>query len=103
MVVRQSRSELLYHCYADDTQLYTALTLLSLSCIAHLKDCFKDLQYQFWQNNLLLNPDKSEVIYLGIRQTLSNSTRSMGAMSSHQILVTIDSILHYTVDMLGCC
>jgi len=28
----------------------------------------KDLQYWFWQNNLLLNPEKSKVIYLGTRQ-----------------------------------
>ena len=59
-----------YHCYADDTQLYTALTLPSLSGIAHLEHCSKDLQYLFWQNNFLLNPNKSEVIYLGTRQRL---------------------------------
>ena len=59
-----------YHCYADDTQLYTALPLPSLSGIAHLEHCSKDLQYLFWQNNFLLNPNKSEVIYLGTRQRL---------------------------------
>jgi len=59
-----------YYCYADDTQLYTALTLPSLSGIAYLEHCSKDLQYWFWQNNLLLNPDESEVVYLGTRQRL---------------------------------
>ena len=61
-----------YHCYADDAQLCTALITPCLSGIAHLKDCSKDLQIWFWQNNLLLNQDKYEVIYLGTRQRLCN-------------------------------
>jgi len=91
-----------YHCYADDTQLYTALTSPSLSGIAQLEDCSKDLQYWFWQNNLL-NRDKSEVIYFGTRQRLCN-LQSTICVAGHDVIssetvkilgVTFDSTLSF--------
>jgi len=64
-----------YHCYADDTQLYTALSTPS-NCTC-LEECTSALQHWFWQHDLLLNPDKSEAIYFGTRQRLCNLPSSL--------------------------
>ena len=69
-----------YHCYADDTQLYTALSASTSSTspdLSRLEECTSALQYWFWQHDLLLNPDKSEAIYFGTRQRLCNLTSSL--------------------------
>ena len=59
-----------YHAYADDTQLFTALTSSVGNNINRLVSCVESLQSWFWHNGLLLNPDKSEIIFLGTRQRL---------------------------------
>ena len=88
-----------YYCYADDTQLYTALTLPSLSGIAHLEHCSKDLQYWFWQNNLLLNPDKCEVIYFVTRQSIFCGISSKVCVAGCDITLSDTvKILNVTLD-----
>ena len=63
-----------YHKYADDTQLYTAFTApcasSNLDCLAR---CTTELQYWYWSNDLLLNPDKSEVTFFSTSQRLKRS------------------------------
>ena len=59
-----------YHKYADDTQLYTALTAYPNACINQLESCTAGFQRWFCENNLLLNLDKSEVCFFGTRQKL---------------------------------
>ena len=59
-----------YHKYADDTQLYTALIAKSDICMSLLESCSSALQQWFWENDLLLNPDKSEVCFFGTQQKL---------------------------------
>ena len=64
-----------YHKYADDTQLYTALTAKPDICISVLESCSSALQQWFWENDLLLNPDKSEVCFFGTQQKLRHAIR----------------------------
>ena len=52
-----------YHQYADDTQLYTKLEVPVSASLATLQKCVAALHAWFSQNGLLLNPDKSEVMY----------------------------------------
>ena len=59
-----------YNKYADDTQLYTALTANPNACIDRLESCSTGLQRWFCENDLLLNHDKSEVCLFGTRQKL---------------------------------
>jgi len=66
-----------YHCYADDTQLYTSLTAPAAVGLARLEDCTSVLQRWFWQNDLLLNPEKSEAIYFGTRQRLHSQSPTL--------------------------
>ena len=62
-----------YHAYADDTQLFTALTSSVGNNINRLVSCVESLQSWFWHNGLLLNPDKSEIIFFGTRQRLRST------------------------------
>jgi hypothetical protein len=57
-----------FHQYADDTQLYTAVTADDdESCIRNLEQCTKAVRDWFLQNGMLLNPDKSEVMLVASR------------------------------------
>jgi len=60
----------LYHCYADDNVLYTALFKDSQSGLDRLTNCSVHLQHWFLTHALLLNPTKSEASYFGTRQRL---------------------------------
>ena len=64
-----------YHKYADDAQLYTVLTAKLDICISLLESCSSALQQWFWENDLLLNPDKSEVCFFGTRHKLQHAIR----------------------------
>ena len=65
-----------YHRYADDTQLYTALTVNPNAYIDRLETCSAGLQRWFCENDLL-NADKSEVCssVLGKSYDMSTSRR----------------------------
>jgi hypothetical protein len=60
--------------YADDTQLYVALTSNNNlhSGTLYLENCLIDLSAWFCSNGLALNPDKSDAIIFGTHQRLSN-------------------------------
>ena len=60
-----------YRKYADDTQLYTSLTVPAGSSLDHFPRCTSDLQYWYWANGLLLNPKKSEVAFLELNSDSS--------------------------------
>jgi len=64
------------HQYADDTQVHTKFEVLVTSSLASLQQCVAALHAWFSQNALLLNTDKSEVIYFGTRQRLRVSKLS---------------------------
>lgn len=61
-----------FHQYADDTQLYTAVTAGDDdSGIRNLELCTKAVRDWFLQNGMLLNPDKSEVLLIAGRKQAS--------------------------------
>jgi len=55
----------LYHCYADDTVLYTALSKDSQSGLDRRANCSVHLKHWFLAHDLLLNPTKSQASYFG--------------------------------------
>ena len=66
-----------HHLYADDTQIYLELDSRNFdSSITELTNCFDAVQAWMGNNNLKLNPDKTEFIVIGddqIRSPLKSS------------------------------
>ena len=59
-----------YHFYADDTQLFIHLSPQdSLKSLDHLKSCLNDIQVWMSENTLKLNPDKTEFIVFGAKDS----------------------------------
>ena len=59
----------LYHQYADDTQLYCSVSVTDLDVdVNTLQECTKDIEYWFLTNGMLLNADKSDVILVSTVQ-----------------------------------
>ena len=56
-------------------QHYTALTANPNACIDWLESCSAGLQQWFCENDLLVNPDKSEVCFFGTRQKLRHADK----------------------------
>ena len=80
------------HCvsqqqYADDTQLYIALSPNdSSTSIVNLELCLNDLYYWCCLNGLALNPDKTDSILLGTRQRANSYTISQQSKSPTPVL-----------------
>jgi hypothetical protein len=60
--------------------------------INRLVSCVESLQFWFWHNGLLLNPDKSEIIFLGTRQRL-RLTQLPSTMSIAGNTISVSSTL----------
>ena len=70
-----SHSSINYHFYADDTQLYIALSPANFShSIQKLKNCLNDIQNFMFTNKLKLNPEKNEFILIGSQKIINNSS-----------------------------
>ena len=59
-----------FHCYADDIQIYVSTTSLSASAQA-FSSCVRDLKIWLQNNYLKLNADKTEVLLVGAKTSLS--------------------------------
>ena len=81
-----------YHQYADDTQLYTKLEVPVSASLATLQQCVTALHAWFSQNGLLLNPDKSEVMYIGTRQRLRISELPETVTVAGSTIATTDKL-----------
>lgn len=89
-----------YHKYADDTQLYTSLTVPAELSLDRLESCTSELQHWYWANDLLLNPSKSEVALFGTRQRLLHSTLppNVSVAGSSVVVNDVLKILGVTLD-----
>ena len=64
-----SHSNINYHFYADDTQLYITLSSANVSHSKQkLKNCLNDIQNFMFTNKLKLNPDKTKFILIGSKK-----------------------------------
>ena len=101
--VINSYSDVRYHKYADDTQVY--IELKDNSSMASLSECISHVQYWFLTNKLQLNSDKSDAIVYGTVQRHARvaSPKSMSVAGADILTgvkikslgVTLDRCLNY--------
>lgn len=90
-----------YHSYADDTQIYLALSPDDCSPIESLCHCLEQVKNWMNQNFLQLNRDKTEVIVFGNQEkrvTVSKHLESLSVETKDQVRnlgVLIDSDLTF--------
>ena len=79
------------HSFADDTQLYLHCSRNdTTTTIARLEQCIVDINYWMSANRLKLNMDKTELLWAGMRRSLSMGDGSfpslqLKGLSSHQV------------------
>ncbi len=109
------KNQIAYHSYADDTQIYLALSPNDYSPIESLCQCIDEINSWMCQNFLQLNKEKTEVIAFGNKdevlkvnayldsrgQTTKNQVRNLGVIletdlsfSSHVKAVTKSAYYH---------
>ncbi len=109
------KNQIAYHNYADDTQIYLALSPNDSSPIDSLCQCIDEINSWMCQNFLQLNKEKTEVIAFGNKdevlkvnayldsrgQTTKNQVRNLGVIletdlsfSSHVKAVTKSAYYH---------
>ncbi|KAL0148215.1 hypothetical protein M9458_056447 [Cirrhinus mrigala] len=109
------KNQIAYHSYADDTQIYLALSPNDYSPIDSLCQCIGEINSWMCQNFLQLNKEKTEVIAFGSKEevlkvnayldawghTTKNQVRNLGVIlesdlsfSSHVKAVTKSAYYH---------
>ncbi len=61
-----------FHCYADDTQLYTSTRPDETSKLSKLTECVKNVKDLMTNNFLLLNSDKTEIFLIRPKNSTQN-------------------------------
>ena len=99
--------DVLYHQFADDITLFTGASYLDPHpSLTKISECITELNLWFSNNHLMLNPNKSEVMFVGSPILLSKSNlptevifdgTTLSVTSKLKILgVTLDSRLNFT-------
>ena len=95
------KNKIAYHSYADDTQIYIALSPNDYSPIDNLCNCIEQINAWMTQNFLQLNKDKTEIIVFGApdqRSKVNAKLASLSLQTKNQVRnlgVILDSDLNF--------
>ena len=89
------KHDVLYHQFADDITLFTGASYLDPHpSLTKISECITELNLWFSNNHLMLNPNKSQVMFVG--SPIFDGT-TLSVTSKLKILgVTLDSRLNFT-------
>ena len=101
------KHDVLYHQFADDITIFTGASYLDPHpSLTKISECITELNLWFSNNHLMLNPNKSKVMFVGSPILLSKSNlptevifdgTTLSVTSKLKILgVTLDSRLNFT-------
>jgi len=90
----------MHHQYADDTQLYASLNTSTGNGILELPACADAVTRWHLENDLLLNPSKSEALITGSRHQVKSFDSSAGLKVAGSVVLFVDKIklLGVTID-----
>lgn len=82
---------ILYHCYADDTQFYLPTTPESACSLANLLNCLEDVKCWMARNFLELNDNKTEVILFAPPSLVTRMSNALGPLAAnlHSVVKTL--------------
>ena len=86
-----------FHKYAEDTH-YTAIVKPPGNDLRYFEFYRAGLHHWFWATNLLLNPDRSEVCFVGMRQKLSRTPLPLSVADCPTTVSDKLQILRVTLD-----
>ncbi len=72
LVILLENTGLVFHCYADDTQLYILTKPDKTSKLSKLTECVKNIKDWMTNNFLLLNSDKTDILLIGPKNSTQN-------------------------------
>uniref|UniRef100_A0A3P9LM88 Reverse transcriptase domain-containing protein n=1 Tax=Oryzias latipes TaxID=8090 RepID=A0A3P9LM88_ORYLA len=75
-------SNIFYHLYADDIQLYCSFGKNNYRNLSNLLDCLASIRVWLNDNHLLLNPNKTETIIFAPDDKIPSIKNHLGSLSS---------------------
>ena len=75
------RHGVLFHFYAEDTQLYLPIKATDPGKLSALNDCIADVRNWMSENFLQLNDTKTEIVVFGSQQMAKQILPSAGPLS----------------------
>ena len=92
---------MLYHCYADDTQVYIAILTKEtwLDVLKKLEACLADINTWMSANMLMLNQEKSELVIFNPKYKSKKITEDVQLQAGEKTVCVAQSVKNIPVEV----